>query len=104
MPYESGEKFTRVMQLFRRLSDTETGVTTKQLAEELEVNQRTVQRYVQMLRDSAGIDIEERDARLHNNAGGAASHWRPFRRCRRHGASTNRWDSSPAGDARCSRG
>ena len=64
MPYESGEKFTRVMQLFRRLSETETGVTTKQLAEELEVNQRTVQRYVQMLRDSAGIDIEERDARL----------------------------------------
>lgn len=69
MPYESGEKFTRVMQLFRRLSDTETGVTTKQLAEELEVNQRTVQRYVQMLRDSAGIDIEERDARLHIGPG-----------------------------------
>lgn len=64
MPYESGEKFTRVIQLFRRLCDTETGVTTKQLADELEVNQRTVQRYVQMLRDSAGIDIEERDSRL----------------------------------------
>ena len=69
MPYESGEKFTRVMQLFRRLCDTETGVTTKQLAEELEVNQRTVQRYVQMLRDSAGIDIEERDSRLHIGPG-----------------------------------
>lgn len=69
MPYESGEKFTRVMQLFRRLSETETGVTTKQLADELEVNQRTVQRYVQMLRDSAGIDIEERDARLHIGPG-----------------------------------
>jgi predicted DNA-binding transcriptional regulator YafY len=69
MPYESGEKFTRVMQLFRRLCDTEAGVTTKQLAEELEVNQRTVQRYVQMLRDSAGIDIEERDARLHIGPG-----------------------------------
>ena len=67
--YESGEKFTRVMQLFRRLSDTERGVTTKQLAEELEVNQRTVQRYVQMLRDSAGIDIEERDSRLHIGPG-----------------------------------
>ena len=67
--YESGEKFTRVMQLFRRLCDTETGVTTKQLAEELEVNQRTVQRYVQMLRDSAGIDIEERDTRLHIGPG-----------------------------------
>ena len=69
MPYESGEKFTRVLQLFRRLAETETGVTTKQLAEELEVNQRTVQRYVQMLRDSAGIDIEERDARLHIGPG-----------------------------------
>jgi predicted DNA-binding transcriptional regulator YafY len=67
--YESGEKFTRVIQLFRRLCDTETGVTTKQLAEELEVNQRTVQRYVQMLRDSAGIDIEERDTRLHIGPG-----------------------------------
>lgn len=69
MPYESGEKFTRVMQLFRRLSETEAGITTKQLAEELEVNQRTIQRYVQMLRDSAGIDIEERDARLHIGPG-----------------------------------
>ena len=69
MRYESGEKFTRVMQLFRRLSETETGVTTKQLADELEVNQRTVQRYVQMLRDSAGIDIEERDAKLHIGPG-----------------------------------
>lgn len=69
MPYESGEKFTRVMQLFRRLSETEAGVTTKQLAEELEVGQRSVQRYVQMLRDSAGIDIEERDSRLHIGPG-----------------------------------
>lgn len=67
--YESGEKFTRVIQLFRRLSDTEAGVTTKQLADELEVGQRTVQRYVQMLRDSAGIDIEERDSRLHIGPG-----------------------------------
>jgi predicted DNA-binding transcriptional regulator YafY len=69
MPYESGEKFTRVIQLFRRLSETEAGVTTKQLADELEVGQRTVQRYVQMLRDSAGIDIEERESRLHIGPG-----------------------------------
>ena len=69
MQYESGEKFLRVIQLFRRLCETEAGVTTKQLAEELEVNQRTVQRYVQMLRDSAGIDIEERDSRLHIGPG-----------------------------------
>ena len=64
MPYESGEKFLRVIQLFRRLCDTAAGVTTKQLAEELEVTPRTVQRYVQMLRESAGIDVEENDGRL----------------------------------------
>ena len=64
MQYESGEKFLRVIQLFRRLCETDAGVTTKQLADELEVGQRTVQRYVQMLRDSAGIDVEERDGRL----------------------------------------
>lgn len=64
MAYESGEKFLRVIQLFRRLCETEAGVSTKQLADELEVGQRSVQRYVQMLRDSAGIDVEERDGRL----------------------------------------
>src|SRR5690348_9500298 len=57
--YESGEKFIRVLQLFQRLSDTETGVTTAQLSEELEVTPRSVQRYIATLRDSAGIDIVE---------------------------------------------
>ncbi|MFN2582451.1 MAG: helix-turn-helix transcriptional regulator [Candidatus Dormibacteria bacterium] len=64
MQYESGEKFLRVIQLFRRLAETEAGVTTKQLADELAVTQRTVQRYVTTLRDSAGIDIDEIDGRL----------------------------------------
>jgi predicted DNA-binding transcriptional regulator YafY len=62
--YESGEKFLRVIQLFQRLSDTQTGLTTRQLADELEVTTRTVQRYISTLRDSAGIDIEEVDGRF----------------------------------------
>src|ERR1700686_976797 len=62
--YESGEKFLRVIQLFQRLSDTQTGLTTRQLADELEVTTRTVQRYLSTLRDSAGIDIEEVDGRF----------------------------------------
>jgi predicted DNA-binding transcriptional regulator YafY len=62
--YESGEKFIRVMQLFTRLSETKSGLTTKQLAEDLEVTPRTVQRYVATLRDSAGIDIEDVGGKL----------------------------------------
>lgn len=62
--YESGEKFLRVIQLFQRLSDTQTGLTTRQLADELEVTTRTVQRYLSTLRDSAGIDIEEVEGRF----------------------------------------
>ena len=62
--YESGEKFLRVIQLFQRLSDTQTGLTTRQLADQLEVTTRTVQRYLSTLRDSAGIDIEEVDGRF----------------------------------------
>jgi predicted DNA-binding transcriptional regulator YafY len=62
--YESGEKFLRVIQLFQKLSDTQNGLTTRQLADELEVTTRTVQRYISTLRDSAGIDIEESDGRF----------------------------------------
>lgn len=62
--YESGEKFLRVIQLFQRLSDTQVGLTTRQLADALEVTTRTVQRYIATLRDSAGIDIEEEDGRF----------------------------------------
>lgn len=61
--YEAGEKFVRVMQLLRRLSDTRAGLTTQQLADELEVNKRSVQRYLATLRDSAGMDIVEREGR-----------------------------------------
>ena len=62
--YESGEKFLRVIQLFQKLSDTQNGLTTRQLADQLEVTTRTVQRYISTLRDSAGIDIEETDGRF----------------------------------------
>lgn len=61
--YESGEKFIRVVQLLTKLSDTEAGLTTRQLAEQLEVQPRSVQRYIATLRDSVGMDIEERDGR-----------------------------------------
>ncbi|HEY2702721.1 MAG TPA: transcriptional regulator [Candidatus Dormibacteraeota bacterium] len=62
--YEPGEKFIRVFQLYQRLCETRTGLTTAQLAEELEVTVRSVQRYLATLRDSAGIDIEEESGRF----------------------------------------
>lgn len=62
--YEQGEKFLRVIQLFQRLSDTEKGLTTRELADELEVTLRSVQRYLATLRDSVGVDLEERDGRI----------------------------------------
>jgi predicted DNA-binding transcriptional regulator YafY len=62
--YESGEKFLRVIQLFQRLCDTEVGLTTAQLAEDLEVTTRSVQRYIATLRDSVGIDVEEEAGRF----------------------------------------
>lgn len=62
--YETGEKFVRVIQLFQRLCDTEIGLTTTQLASELEVTTRSVQRYIATLRDSVGIDVIERDGRF----------------------------------------
>ena len=61
--YEKGEKQLRVIKLFARLCETEVGLTTRQLADELEVNARTVQRYIATLRDSAGIDVEETSGR-----------------------------------------
>jgi predicted DNA-binding transcriptional regulator YafY len=61
--YEKGEKELRVIKLFTRLCETEVGLTTRQLADELEVNPRTVQRYVATLRDNAGIDVEETSGR-----------------------------------------
>jgi predicted DNA-binding transcriptional regulator YafY len=67
--YERGEKFTHVIQVYERLCQTETGLTTVQLAEELEVTQRSVQRYLATLRDSVGLDIEEEDGRYRMGRG-----------------------------------
>ncbi|MHB8717487.1 MAG: helix-turn-helix transcriptional regulator [Candidatus Dormibacteria bacterium] len=61
--YESGEKFARVFQLFNRLCDTQTGITTRTLADELEVHPRTVQRYINDLRELVGVDLEEVEGR-----------------------------------------
>jgi proteasome accessory factor B len=61
--YERGEKLTHVIQVYERLCHTETGLTTVQLADELEVTQRSVQRYISTLRNSVGLDIEEEDGR-----------------------------------------
>jgi predicted DNA-binding transcriptional regulator YafY len=67
--YERGEKFTHVIQVYERLCQTETGLTTVQLAEELEVTQRSIQRYLATLRDSVGLDIEEVDGRYRMGKG-----------------------------------
>jgi predicted DNA-binding transcriptional regulator YafY len=61
--YERGEKLTHVIQVYERLCHTETGLTTVQLSEELEVTQRSVQRYIATLRNSVGLDIEDDDGR-----------------------------------------
>ena len=58
--YEKGEKELRVIQLFARLCETEVGLSTRQLAEELEVNTRTVQRYVATLREIGRASCRER--------------------------------------------
>ena len=67
--YERGEKLTHVIQVYERLCHTETGLTTVQLADELEVTQRSVQRYISTLRNSVGLDIEEEDGRYRMGRG-----------------------------------
>jgi predicted DNA-binding transcriptional regulator YafY len=67
--YERGEKLTHVIQVYERLCHTETGLTTVQLADELEVTQRSVQRYISTLRTSVGLDIEEEDGRYRMGRG-----------------------------------
>jgi predicted DNA-binding transcriptional regulator YafY len=67
--YERGEKLTHVIQVYERLCHTETGLTTVQLADELEVTQRSVQRYISTLRNSVGLDIDEEDGRYRMGRG-----------------------------------
>ncbi len=56
---EAGEKFLRVVQLFMKLSDTQQGLSTSEIASDLGVDQRSVQRYIKTLRDTLGLDVEE---------------------------------------------
>ncbi|TMC51394.1 MAG: WYL domain-containing protein [Chloroflexi bacterium] len=58
--YQRGDKFLRVITLFDSLQTTERGKSTQELADELGVDVRSVQRYIAQLQD-AGLDIE-RDA------------------------------------------
>jgi predicted DNA-binding transcriptional regulator YafY len=55
--YQQGDKFLRVLQILERLQTTQVGRTTRELADELDVQQRTVQRYIEQMQ-RAGLDIE----------------------------------------------
>jgi len=54
--YQRGDKFVRVISLFDLLHNTHTGRTTQELADELGVDVRSVQRYIKQM-ESAGLDI-----------------------------------------------
>lgn len=62
--YESGDRFRRVVEVFIRLGETHTGLTTAELAEEFGVDRRSIQRYVRFLREEIGIDVEQTGTRL----------------------------------------
>jgi predicted DNA-binding transcriptional regulator YafY len=55
--YQRGDKFLRVISLFDSLHATHVGKTTQELADELGVDVRSVQRYIAQMQD-AGLDIE----------------------------------------------
>ena len=56
--YERGDKFIRVISMFDRLHRTRVGKTARELADELDTNVRSVQRYISQMR-AAGMDIEQ---------------------------------------------
>ena len=58
--YQQGDKFVRVIALFDKLYGTQTGRTTQELADELGVDIRSVQRYIKQM-EAAGLDIERDD-------------------------------------------
>jgi predicted DNA-binding transcriptional regulator YafY len=55
--YQRGDKFVRVISLFDSLQATRLGKTTQELADELAVDVRSVQRYIAQMQQ-AGLDIE----------------------------------------------
>jgi predicted DNA-binding transcriptional regulator YafY len=61
--YSTGDKFVREIELFDRLASTRRGLTTQEIAEALEVNVRSAQRYIRQLRDDCGLDIVTEDGR-----------------------------------------
>jgi proteasome accessory factor B len=61
--YSTGDKFVRVIDLFDRLASTRRGLTTQEIADALEVNVRSAQRYIHQLRDDVGLDIVAEDDR-----------------------------------------
>jgi predicted DNA-binding transcriptional regulator YafY len=68
--YQRGDKFVRVISLFDSLQATHLGKTTQELADELGVDVRSVQRYIAQMQD-AGLDIE-RDAQNRYRVGEAS--------------------------------
>lgn len=54
--YQRGDKFLRVIRTLDLLQSTRVGKTTQQLADELEVDIRSVQRYLRQM-EEAGLDI-----------------------------------------------
>jgi predicted DNA-binding transcriptional regulator YafY len=58
--YQRGDKFVRVMSLFDLLYSTHQGRTTQELADELGVDIRSVQRYIRQM-EAAGLDIARDD-------------------------------------------
>lgn len=58
--YQRGDKFVRVISLFDLLSSTNQGKTSQELADELGVDVRSVQRYIKQM-DLAGLDLERDD-------------------------------------------
>ncbi len=57
--YSQGEKFVRVIDLLQELSQTKYGISTREFAERLGVDQRSAQRYIRQLREEVQLDIEE---------------------------------------------
>lgn len=60
--YQRGDKFVRLIQLLDQLVTTQLGRTSQELADDLGVDVRSVQRYLAQMRQ-AGLDIDEDDQR-----------------------------------------
>jgi predicted DNA-binding transcriptional regulator YafY len=68
--YQRGNKFVRLINLFDLLQGTQQGRTSQELADDLGVEVRSVQRYIRQMQE-AGLDIE-RDANNRYRVGEAS--------------------------------